>query len=325
MDKNLKIGSLVLENRLCLAPMAGATDLAFRTIVRDFGCGLCLTEMVSADGLVRGMDKSFAFMRTMPSDRPLGVQIFGSDPDILAAAAAVVTEGSADLIDINMGCPVKNVTKRGAGAALLRDPERIDRIVRGVRKATPLPLTVKIRAGWDDRSINAPEVALIAQGAGADAIIVHPRTARQGFSGRSDWSLIGQVKSRLAIPVIGNGDIRCGQDALSMMRDTGCDGVMLGRGALGNPWLFRDALLLLNHENAVFPDLSDRRRVIEEHLRLSEVLYGQSVGLKNFLAHFFWYTKGLPNISPLRRTAGSVRTLDALRDMIRRYFDSCPA
>ena len=240
MMTGMKIGTLSLKNNLVLAPMAGVTDLAFRLITRPFGAGLCFTEMVSSNGLVRKTARTYRYLDSSPDDRPLGVQIFGADPDILAEAAAFVTKEGASLIDINAGCPVKKVLKTGAGAALMRDPVRFIGIVTKVRSATHLPLTVKIRAGWGPGEINAVAIARSAQDCGADAVTVHPRTVKQGFGGTADWELIGRVKEMVDIPVIGSGDIRRGEDARRMQAQTGCDGIMVGRGALGNPWIFRD-------------------------------------------------------------------------------------
>jgi len=317
--KKLKIGSLSLKNSFCLAPMAGITDLAFRTIVRPFGCALCLTEMVSADGLVRGMAKSLVYLRSSPLDHPLGVQIFGSEPTTLADAARVVADRGADLVDINMGCPVKNVVKRGAGASLLREPAKIGRILHAVRKATSIPLTVKIRSGWDFSNLNALEVSRIAEESGCDAVIVHPRTASQGFSGRADWQVIEEIKAKTRIPIVGNGDVLRAADARRMIEATGCDGVMVGRGALGNPWIFGKIADPPEAPDDA-PDLEERQRIIQEHLRLSVEIFGETMGVQTFIKHLFWYTRGLPGISHFRKIAGPVRNLDELRLMIDAFF-----
>jgi len=318
--KKLKIGSLVLKNCFCLAPMAGITDLAFRMIVRPFGCALCLTEMVSADGLARGMEKSLAYLRSSPPDRPLGVQIFGSDPAALADAARIVADRGADLVDINMGCPVKNVVKRGAGASLMRDPAKIGRSVHAVRKSISIPLTIKIRSGWDFSALNALEVSRIAEDSGCDAVILHPRTASQGFSGRADWRVIEEVKANSRITVVGNGDVLSAADARRMIETTGCDGVMVGRAVLGNPWIFAQITDPPAGRSDNAPDLEERKRVIQEHLHLSVEIFGEPMGVKTFLKHLFWYTRGLPGISHFRKRAGSVRKKDDLRLMIDAFF-----
>ena len=238
----MKIDKLDFDVPVFLAPMAGITNLPFRTIVRRCGCQLAFTEMVSVNGLVRGAERTCRYLDGASEDRPLGVQIFGAEAEIMAAGARIATDRGADLIDINMGCPVKKVVRAGAGSALLKDPAKVGRIVSAVRRATSLPLTVKIRAGWRRSVVNAIEIARIAEAEGADAVIVHPRTADQGFSGRADWSIIRAVKDALGIPVIGNGDIRRAADVGRMMTATACDGVMIGRAALGNPWIFQEII-----------------------------------------------------------------------------------
>jgi tRNA-dihydrouridine synthase B len=316
----MNIGSLRLQNNIFLAPMAGITDLPFRTIVRSFGCGLAFTEMVSASGIVRGTEKTFRYLASSPADRPLGVQLFGNDPEIMAAAARVAGERGADLLDVNMGCPVKKVAKTGSGASLMRDPERVADILRAVRKATTLPLTVKIRAGWNGQRINALEIGQIAQECGVDAVILHPRTADQGFSGRSDWDLIESIKGRLGIPVIGSGDVRCPEDAALMLRDTGCDGVMVGRGALGNPWLIGNIVTHLAGKGALMPSLSEKETVIRRHLTLAVDFYGEKVGTRDFRKHLLWYTKGLRGGAQFRQAAGCICDPDSARKVLRDYF-----
>jgi nifR3 family TIM-barrel protein len=289
----MNIGSLQLENPVFLAPLAGITDLPFRTIVRGFGCALAFTEMISARGLIEGMGKTCRYLDSSPGDRPLGVQLFGADPATLAEAVRVVAESGADLIDLNMGCPVKKVLKTGAGAALMRDPGRVAAVLTAMRKATDLPLTVKIRAGWNSREINALEIGRLAAGCGADAVILHPRTVDQGFAGLSDWALIGALKASLKIPVIGSGDLRRPADAARLLSETGCDAVMVGRGGLGNPWLVRNSLRHLSGAGPAEPTLAEREDVIGRHLALAVAYYGETVGTRDFRKHLLWYTKGL--------------------------------
>lgn len=318
----MKIGNLHLSNNLIMAPLAGITDLAFRTIVRSYGCGLCYTEMVSADGLARGHRKTFGYLRSDPGDRPLIAQIFGSDPDVLAAAARVIEEGGlADAVDINMGCPVKPVIRRGAGAALMKDPERVRLIVRQARKAVRIPLTVKIRAGWSPKEKNALEIARIAEQEGADAIAVHPRTASQGFSGRSDWSVIAEVKAALKIPVIGNGDVETPDDVGAMIDSTGCDAVMIGRSALGNPWIFRNALRIRAGKGTELATLEEKVRLIGEHLERSVGLYGEATGVKCFRKHLFWYTRGLRGSATFRKEAGTITGKSNVLAKVSAYFE----
>jgi len=319
----MRIGNLHLSNNLILAPLAGITDLAFRTIVRRYDCGLCYTEMVSADGLVRGQKATFNYLRTHPGDRPLIAQIFGSNPDVLASAARLIeAAGLADAVDINMGCPVRPVIRKGAGAALMKEPEKVRLILQAVRRATSLPLTVKIRSGWSAADRNALEIARIAEGEGADAIAVHPRTASQGFSGRADWAVITEVKAVLTIPVIGNGDVETPQDVSAMLGQTGCDGVMIGRSALGNPWIFRNALRVLAGENVEPAPDEEKKQLIGEQLAMSVELYGEDTGVKNFRKHLFWYTRGLRGSATFRKETGTITGKDNVLAKVSAYFET---
>ncbi len=234
----MQIKSLHLESPLILAPLAGYTDLAFRLLCRQFGAGLCYTEMISCHGLVYQKEKTQLLTRTVPEERPVALQLFGADPIIMGEAAALVSDMPVDIIDINMGCPVRKVTKKGAGAALMKDAYLAATIISEVCNNTNLPVTVKIRTGWNHDSIVAPDFAKMAEDNGASAIAVHGRTWSQGFVGQVDWQTIARVKKNVAIPVIGNGDVNTYQEALQFMDNTGCEGIMIGRAALGNPWVF---------------------------------------------------------------------------------------
>jgi len=329
----VKIGALSLKNNVFLAPMAGITNLPFRTLTREFGCSLAFTEMISAVGLSRKMEKSYRYLDSSPVDSPLGVQIFGSDADILAEAAQILTDRDVDLLDINMGCPVKKVARTGAGAALMKDPAQVASIVRAVRKATHLPLTVKIRSGWYRHDVKAIEIARIAEDHGADAVIIHPRSAEQGFSGSADWSIIEMVKNKLHIPVIGNGDIRSAEDALRMMNVTGCDGVMVGRSTLGNPWIFRNIILCLGGQRAfTLPPLSEKERIIERHLDMETDYAGGKSGIRSFHKHLLWYTKGLTGSAQFRQTISSINHKECpdtrrewiLNELHRFFFSTIP-
>jgi len=317
--EGMNIGRLDLSNNLFMAPMAGITDLGFRTIVREFGAAICFTEMISAAGLVRGTVKSYRYLESSPDDRPLGIQLFGSDPEILAEGARIAADSQADLIDINMGCPARKVLKNGSGAALMRDPHRVETIIQRVRRAIDLPLTVKIRSGWNEDEINALEIARIAEASGADALIIHPRTARQGFSGRADWQIIGAVKRGLQIPVIGSGDVRTADDAFRMFTTTGCDSVMVARGALGNPWIFRSIIDTLNDGTGSPPSLQERRAIIERHLDMTITSYGNIAGIKHFRKHLLWYTKGLRGSAQFRQWAVRITERDELIESVHRY------
>ncbi len=316
----MNIGRLHLRNNVFLAPMAGITDLPFRTVVRSFGCGLAFTEMISANGLVRGKEKTFRYLASSSADRPLGVQLFGCDPETLAEAARVAEERGADLLDVNMGCPVKKVAKTGSGASLMRDPEQAAAVLRAVRKASSLPLTVKIRAGWSARQINAVEIGRIAEECGVDAVILHPRTADQGFAGRSDWRLIAALKEDLRIPVIGSGDVRSPSDALRMLSETGCDGIMVGRGALGTPWLIGNILSHLSGTETDLPSLCQREEIIRRHLTLAIDFYGEKVGTRDFRKHLLWYTKGLKGGAQFRQAAGRISDRDSAWKALQEYF-----
>lgn len=319
----MKIGNLALKNNVFLAPMAGITDLVFRTLVRRYGCALCFTEMVSSNGLIRKTQRSYGYLESSSDDRPLGVQIFGADPDVIADASQIVADKGADIIDINMGCPVKKVLKTGSGAALMKDPVRVEAVLRKVRAAVSIPLTIKIRSGWKRHGINAVDIAAIAEDCGVDAVILHPRTVEQGFSGFADWELISMVKKRLTIPVVGSGDIRNARDASRMLDVTGCDGIMVGRGALGNPWIFREIIDSLTSQNVPHSvTMQEREEMIHRHLKMTIRCVGEDIGVKNFRKHLLWYTKGLKGGAQFRQSVISVREKEFLLSAVHSYFSS---
>ncbi|WP_020675422.1 tRNA dihydrouridine synthase DusB [Geopsychrobacter electrodiphilus] len=288
----LKIGSLQLDNSLILAPMAGITSLPFRRIMKSFGAALVFTEMISANGLIRDGRRTLALLESCPEEKPLAVQLFGDDPQVLAQGATMVGP-HADLLDINMGCPVKKVVRSGAGSALLRDPNRVGRIIEAVRAAFPGPLTLKIRSGWDQTSINFLEVGRIAKEAGADAICLHPRTRSQNFGGKADWKMIAELKSSLDIPVIGSGDLFNAADIESMFRQTLCDAVMVARGCYGNPWIFQQAAALLRGAPALLPGAADRGQTALQHLNFHAEHFGEHKALLEMRKHLSWYVRGL--------------------------------
>lgn len=316
----MNIGRLHLKNNVFLAPMAGITDLPFRKVFREFGCGLAFTEMVSASGLMRGMEKTCRYLDSSSVDHPLGIQLFGRDAETLGAAVKIAAERGADLIDLNMGCPVKKVVKTGAGAALMRDPRAAAAILTAMRKATDLPLTVKIRAGWNSREVNAVEIGRIAEACGVDAVILHPRTANQGFSGVSDWGLITILKGSLTIPVIGSGDIRHPADAGRMLRETACDGIMVARGGLGNPWLIRNILYHLDNSDVFTPSLAEREHIIQCHLALAVDYYGEEIGTRDFRKHLLWYTKSLRGSAQFRQEATTIADMRSVWKALQDYF-----
>jgi tRNA-dihydrouridine synthase B len=319
MKIKLKIGSLELADNLLLAPMAGITSLPMRLLARDQGASLCFTEMVSVNGLVRDGRKSFELMRSSDEDRPLGVQLFGDDPDLLAEGARL-SESYADLIDINMGCPVKKVVGGGAGSALLQSPEKIRTIVRTVRRATNLPFTVKIRSGWSGDSVNYLHIGQIAADEGADAITLHPRTRNQMFEGRSDWSHITALTESLQIPVLGSGDLFTAVDVIDMLRQTGCAGVMVARGALGNPWIFRQASQL-RRGDALLPPLPEERfAVAMRHLELFITDIGEKIAVREMRKHLCWYAKGLNGAAHFRGAVNRLESLKEIESAMREFF-----
>ncbi len=309
----MKIGSLQFSNPLVLAPLAGISDYPFRQMARRMGCDLAFTGLISAEGLLR---RKRTYLRIERDDHPLSVQLFGSDPKALAEAAGWAEEEGADAIDINMGCPAPQVTGVGAGVDLMRSPERVKQILLEVRRRVKGPLTIKIRSGWDRNRVNAVEVSRIAQDLGVDAIILHPRTGTQGFRGKADWGLIGEVKRSVDIPVIGNGNVTTPSLARKMMEETGCDGVMIGRGSLGNPWIFSPTSL------AVAPPLEERRRGMMFHLTMIEEHYGQQESVEKIKTQIFWYTKGLPGSSSLRDRLRGIEERTILFETVANYFDS---
>ena len=318
----LEIGTLSLKNRLIMAPMAGITNPPFRQIVRELGAGLTVTEMVSAVGLSRGHQKTFHYLESVAQEQPVAVQIFGANPVTMAVAAEKAILKGADLVDINMGCPARKVIKNGSGGALLRSPSAIGRMVTAVRKVCSVPLTVKIRSGWSSEEANFLEIADILEDCGVDAVTVHPRFVKQGFSGRADWRIIREIKKRLTIPVIGNGDVSRPEMALQMRKETGCDGVMIGRGALGNPWIFRQILDLENGLDPQPPDLLERKKIIRLHFTLLSSMMGETVASKMMRAQLLWYTKGLPHSSRFRGAFTGIKDIDSMMTALNNYFDS---
>ena len=316
----LRIGSLKLKNSLIMAPLAGITNLPFRLTVKKLGAGLVTTEMVSAMGLARSKTKTLRYMQTDPEERPLAVQIFGSDPEAMARAAERAVEGGADIVDINMGCPAKKVLKTGSGGALLRSPEKIRRVVSSVRRVVKVPLTVKTRAGWTADQPVAVETARLIEDCGADAVTIHPRFVKQGFSGKADWNIIAEVKHHVKIPVIGNGDVFKPPLALDMKTQTGCDGVMIGRGAIGNPWIFRQILELEKGREPREPEISERRDLIMEHFSRLSHLIGEDRAARMMRGLLLWYTKGLPHSSRFRGTMTSIKDLETLVSALDQYF-----
>ena len=321
-ETKLKIGELELGQGLILAPMAGITDLSFRRITKSFDVDLVTSEMVSSEGLVRNRASTKMLLQSHVEEKPLAIQLFGSDPKVVAEAARIVADEGADIIDLNMGCPVPKVVRQGAGAALLRNPETVAMLVDAVRQAVSIPVTVKTRSGWSQSKINVLEVARVAEDAGADAITIHPRTANQGFSGSADWALIAKVKQAVNIPVIGNGDVTRPEDVGKMRKLTQCDGVMIGRGAMGNPWIFEQARQLTKGQPLYGPTQQERLDVVRRHLELyEESLHGRQ-SLSGVRSRLMWYSKRLHGSARLRASLSDCRHLKDMIKICEDFFTS---
>jgi nifR3 family TIM-barrel protein len=311
----MRIGTLQLDNPVILAPMAGITDLPYRLIMKRFGAALVFTEMVSATGLCYGGAGSQELLRSDPAELPLGVQLFGDDPQRLAAAARMV-EPRAAVIDLNCGCPVRKVVGSGAGSALLRDPAKVAQIVAAVRRVTDRPLTIKLRSGWDADHRNFLEVARLAVAEGVDAVTLHPRTRTQMFSGRAERSDLTRLKAALPVPVIASGDIFTADDALAILAETGCDGVMVARGGYGNPWLVRQILDRLQGRPEHWPTPAERLAMAGEHLELFITTYGPARAVAHMRKHLSWYVHGIEHAAGFRQQLNQARTVDALRSLL---------
>lgn len=318
MGKTLKIGNVELENPYVLAPMAGVTDLPFRLLCKEQGAGLLCMEMISAKALQYNNKNTKALLEIDPRECPVSLQLFGADPDIISEQAKRIEELPFQILDINMGCPVPKVVRNGEGSALMNQPRLVYDIVYKTARAIQKPVTVKIRKGFNDESVNAVEIARIIEDAGGAAVAVHGRTREQYYSGEADWDIIRQVKEAVHIPVIGNGDVTSGKRAIAMMEQTGCDGVMIGRGAQGNPWIFRE---LLEYERTgqipKRPSKEQIRKTMLRHARLQIALKGDYLGIREMRKHVAWYTKGLEGSARLRDDINKVESYEELEELLK--------
>ena len=321
----MQIGSLTLKNNTILAPLAGITNLPFRLLAKEAGCALVCSEMISSHGLVYKSEKTEKMLDSAPEEKPLSVQLFGARPDIMAEAAAIVELSGAEVVDINFGCSVRKIIKTGSGAALMRTPDLAQDLLKAVRRAIRIPLTIKIRSGWDASGEQAVHISRIAENCGVDAVAVHPRTAGQLFGGRADWSIIAAVKAKVSIPVIGNGDIKSAGDAERMLAETGCDGVMIGRKAIGDPDIFSRVVARINGEEEVDEGFGRRFDLMSRYLRTSVKYIGEEQACRMMRSRLGWFTKGMHKSSQFREAikhlsseAQGIKLINAYRDELQK-------
>lgn len=311
------IGGVALDSPLILAPMAGVTDLPFRLLCKEQGCSLVYTEMVSAKAILYKNKNTRALLEVEEEEHPVAVQLFGSDPAVMAEIAAQVEEGPFEIIDVNMGCPVPKIVKNGEGSALMRNPKLAEKILTAMVKATKKPVTVKFRKGFENGDSAAVEFAKMAEASGVAAVAVHGRTREQYYSGKADWNIIRQVKDAVSVPVIGNGDIFEPEDAVRMMEETGCDGVMIARGAKGNPWIFgRTKGLMETGITPPKPSGGEIRDMILRHGRMLSECKGEKAGIREMRSHMAWYTSGLPNSASLRNDMNQAETYEDMEKLL---------
>ena len=322
MIKSLTIGSVTLPNNLILAPMAGVTDLPFRLLCKEQGAGLLCMEMVSAKAILYKNRNTEELLQIDERELPVSLQLFGSDPDIISQIAHQIEERPFDILDLNMGCPVPKIVNNGEGSALMKNPKLAGEIIEKTVKAIKKPVTVKIRKGFDESCINAVEMAKIAEASGAAAVAVHGRTREQFYSGKADWDIIRQVKEAVSIPVIGNGDLLCAEDVIAMYEQTGCDGFMIGRGAQGNPWIFKQVLHFFeNGEHLAKPTFEEVTEMVLRHARMMLDFKGEYTGIREIRKHGAWYTAGYKNSAKLRVMINEVETYDELERLFKRVCE----
>ncbi|WP_077368899.1 tRNA dihydrouridine synthase DusB [Anaerosalibacter sp. Marseille-P3206] len=320
----MKIGEIKLKNNVFLAPMAGVTDVSFRIICKEMGVGLLYTEMISSKGLFYNDKKTEELTLIDRRERPIAMQIFGSDPCIMAKIVEekLNNREDIDIIDINMGCPAPKIVKNGDGSALLKDPSLVGKIVHEVVKVSKKPITVKIRKGWDSSSINAVDIAKIVEKEGASAITVHGRTRDMFYSGEADWDIIGEVKSNVKIPVIGNGDIFTPEDGIRMLKHTKCDGIMVGRGSRGNPWLIKNIIELINGKDVVYPSYEDKIKKAIEHLELLCQFKDERIAVREMRKHIAWYIKGIKDSARIKNQVNTIETVYDMKKLLIDYVNA---
>lgn len=318
----IKIGNTVIQNQLVLAPMAGVTDLPFRLLCKEMGAGLVCMEMVSAKAISFHNKNTEDLMEIEKGENPVSLQLFGSEPELMGEVARRIEERPFDILDINMGCPVPKVVNNGEGSALMKNPRLTEELITSVVKAVKKPVTIKIRKGFNDKSVNAVEIARIAEGCGAAAVAVHGRTREQYYSGRADWDIIRQVKEAVKIPVIGNGDVTDGPSAAAMLKETGCDALMIGRAARGNPWIFREINYYLETGNELpEPDIEEVKEMILRHAARLLECKGEYTGMREMRKHVAWYTAGYPHSARLRQRVNEIETMDDLKKLLEGNFE----
>ncbi|MCB2361878.1 tRNA dihydrouridine synthase DusB [Clostridium estertheticum] len=316
----MKISNIEFKNDVFLAPMAGITDIAFRGLCKELGCGLLYSEMVSAKGMYYGSSNTQSLMRISGEEKPVAIQIFGNDPKIMASACEIFnTRDDICIVDVNMGCPVHKIVKNGEGSALMKNPKLAAQIIKEMKKVSTKPVTVKFRKGFDSNSINAVEFAKYMEDAGIDAIAVHGRTREQMYEGKADWDIIKAVKESVKVPVIGNGDIFSVDDAIRIKDITGCDAIMIARGAMGNPWIFREVMQAINKEEVIYPTQDEKIDMCIRHLDLAVKYYEEIKAVREMRKHTAWYIKGLTNCTEIKNKINTKKNYGEVKQLLLEY------